>query len=311
MAEEIRTSRPAAPLHLPTYLLYAEEGGGMAAPDVLHWESIAQRSALHGWEIRPHRHESLLQVLLLDRGRAEALLDGHRHALRGPAVITVMPLAAHGFRWSPRVQGSVLTLQAAHVRQLLAHEPALRDAVLHTRCGALAAPDHAALQQAMAAVRDEYGHTAPWRATAIDAALIRLLVTVCRSLPPPDDVPAEGSPTAAGGRALAHLRRFRELVERRFREQPTVAALAGELGITPTQLNRVCRQVLGHPALAVLQARICLEAQRELAYTTLSIKQVAFDLGFADAGYFSRFFQRETGVAPSAWRRSQHAEHAL
>jgi AraC family transcriptional activator of pobA len=103
------------------------------------------------------------------------------------------------------------------------------------------------------------------------------------------------------------VRRFRELVERRFRQQPTVAALAAELGITPTQLNRVCRQVLGHPALAVLQARICLEAQRELAYTTLSVKQIAFDLGFSDAGYFTRFFQRETGQAPSAWRRAAAA----
>jgi AraC family transcriptional activator of pobA len=299
MPEEIRTSRPAAPLHLPTYLLYAEEGG-LASPDVLHWESIAQRSALHGWEIKPHRHESLLQVLLLERGQVEAWLDGRRHALRGPAVITVMPLAAHGFRWSPTVQGSVLTLQAAHVRQLLAPEPALRDAVLHTRCGALSAADHAALRQAMAAVRDEYGHVAPWRATAIDAALIRLLVTMCRALPQPDDEPA-----AAGSRALAHVRRLRELVERRFREQPTVAALAAELGITPTQLNRVCRQVLGHPALAMLQARVCLEAQRELAYTTLSIKQVALDLGFADAGYFTRFFRRETGQSPSEWRQQR------
>lgn len=300
MPDENRTSRPAAPLHLPTYLLYAEEGG-LAPRDVLHWESIAQRSALHDWEIRPHRHEALLQVLLIDRGGVEALLDGRRHVLRGPAVITVMPLAAHGFKWSPRVQGSVLTLQAAHVQQLLAHEPALRDAVLQTRCGALAPEHHAALRQAMAAVRDEYGQVSPWRATAIDAALIRLLVTACRALPAPAEAPADGS------RALAHVRRYRELVERRFREQPTVAALAAELGITPTQLNRVCRQVLGHPALAVLQARICLEAQRELAYTTLGIKQIAFDLGFADAGYFTRFFRREAGQSPSAWRAAAAA----
>jgi AraC family transcriptional activator of pobA len=45
-----------------------------------------------------------------------------------------------------------------------------------------------------------------------------------------------------------------------------------------------------------------LEAQRDLAYTTLSIKQIGLDLGFADAAYFTRFFQRETGLTPSAWR---------
>jgi AraC family transcriptional activator of pobA len=67
-------------------------------------------------------------------------------------------------------------------------------------------------------------------------------------------------------------------------------------------LNRVCRRVLGHSALAVLHARICLEAQRELAYTTLSIKHVAYKLGFSDAGYFTRFFERKAGVTPSIWR---------
>ena len=29
---------------------------------------------------------------------------------------------------------------------------------------------------------------------------------------------------------------------------------------------------------------------------------VALGLGFADAGYFSRFFQRHTGHSPTAWR---------
>ena len=31
--------------------------------------------------------------------------------------------------------------------------------------------------------------------------------------------------------------------------------------------------------------------------------QIAGGLGFADAGYFSRFFQRQAGCAPSAWRQ--------
>jgi AraC family transcriptional activator of pobA len=65
--------------------------------------------------------------------------------------------------------------------------------------------------------------------------------------------------------------------------------------------------VLGHGALAVLHDRIVLEARRELAYTTLSVKQIALDLGFADAGYFTRFFLREAGQTPSAWREAAAA----
>jgi len=52
----------------------------------------------------------------------------------------------------------------------------------------------------------------------------------------------------------------------------------------------------------VLHARLVLEAQRDLAYTTMTIKQIGLGLGFADAGYFTRFFQRETGRTPTAWR---------
>ena len=74
------------------------------------------------------------------------------------------------------------------------------------------------------------------------------------------------------------MQRFRAWVEQRFRSQPALAALAAlarELGITPTQLNRVCHQVLGHSALGVLHGRLVLEALRDLAYTALAIKQIA------------------------------------
>jgi AraC-like DNA-binding protein len=50
----------------------------------------------------------------------------------------------------------------------------------------------------------------------------------------------------------------------------------------------------------VLTRRIA--AQRELAYAALSIKHIAYKLGFSDAGHFTRFVERETGAAPSAWR---------
>jgi AraC family transcriptional activator of pobA len=50
-----------------------------------------------------------------------------------------------------------------------------------------------------------------------------------------------------------------------------------------------------------------LEAQRDLAYTTLSIKQIALGLGFGDAGYFTRFFQRLSGRTPTQWRGEAQA----
>ena len=285
---------PAA-LHLPTYLLYGEDAG-LPPADVMHSESIAERSSLHSWEIKPHRHESLLQVFWFEKGEVEILIDGRGHSLRGPGVITVMPLAVHGFRWTSDVKGIVFTMLESHVQALLARDETLRERVLVSRCVQFAAARRKAVKAAVEVLHEEQTQHAPWRASAIDAAMTGLFVALGRSLPPAT------AATGVGDRSVAHVQRFRALVDARFRDQPTLGDFAAEIGITTTQLNRVCRAVLGHPALAVLHARLCLEAQRELAYTTLSIKHIAYKLGFTDAGYFSRFFERETGAAPSAWR---------
>ena len=282
--------------HLPTYLLYAEDAG-LPPSDVMHAESIAERSSLHSWEIRPHRHEALFQLFHVDSGAAEILLDGGLHTLRGPGVITIMPLAVHGFRWSSDVRGTVFTLLESHIHQLLARDGSLSAALLQTRCARIPATRRREVVHAVAALSAEYAQHAPWRAMAVDAAMTRLFVTLGRALPASAD-----KDKAVGARGVAHVQRLRTLVDERFRQQPTLGELAADIGITTTQLNRVCRAVLGHPALAVLHARICLEAQRELAYTTLSIKHIAYKLGFTDAGYFTRFFERATGATPSAWR---------
>ena len=287
--------------HLPSYSLYGEQG---RAADIewLHCESIAERSRLHDWEIRPHRHELLYQILFICTGRAELTLESRNTGVRGPCVVTVPALAVHGFHFSSDVDGVVVTVLEAHLRRLLESEPGLKERLLPLRHHTLDRRAAADIGAAVLALRSEFQGTAPWRALAIDAALLRLLLTLGRRLPDANEAPAPH-----GARALDHVQRFRGLVEQRFREQPALSACAAELGITPTQLNRVCQQVLGHAALGVLHARIVLEAQRELAYTNLSIKQIAFGLGFSDAGYFTRFFQRRTGNAPTAWRAAAAA----
>lgn len=300
---------PASPKKsLPSYLLYGEQGASAVA-ERLHVETIRARSRLHDWEIKPHRHEVLFQILYIAKGRAEAWLDAARQPLEGPCAVCVPAMAAHGFRFEPGVQGQVVTVQSPHLGALLAAEPALWARFEQPRLLPLthAGPAARAVGAAVQALADEYETHLPWRAAAIDAALARLMLALGRALPA-QDAPAPGS--AAGSRAADHLARYRALVEARFRLQPRVAELAEELGITPTQLNRLCRAVLGHSALDVLHARTVLEAQRQLAYTTASVKQIGLDLGFSDPGYFTRFFQRLAGSTPSDWRDRAHQEGA-
>ncbi|HEY9109240.1 MAG TPA: helix-turn-helix domain-containing protein [Roseateles sp.] len=289
-------ARPSPPL----YELYGELGRDEAL-DGLHLESIADRSRLHNWEIRPHRHAALVQLLVIAAGTARVQLDERWTELQAPAVVWVPMLVVHGFEFMPETEGHVVTLDQARLRGLPGATPALWQALAAPRAATLVpgSPDCRSLLAVTQALVDDYGGTSPWRAQVLDGAVLTAAALVAR-MPVQAEHPA--MPAEPQGRTLQHLARYREQVERQFRSQPGVDALAAPLGITTTQLNRLCRRHLGCSALDVLHQRLLLEAKRELGYTTLQVRQIADGLGFADPAYFTRFFQRLAGCSPSDWR---------
>jgi hypothetical protein len=50
--------------------------------------------------------------------------------------------------------------------------------------------------------------------------------------------------------------------------------------------------------------RIILEAKREINFGKLTFKEIAFELGFADPAYFSRFFKVQTGMSAEQFKAS-------
>ena len=283
---------------VPTYALYGEHGQPLI-PESLHVESIAERSHLYDWEIEPHRHDVFCQLLCLRSGQGDVEFADGCQAFVAPCVIYVPALAAHGFRFSRNTDGLVITVVAHRLEALLAASPELLERLTQPLYlpFAAGAPEFRQIDHAATLLADEMRGTAPWRMAVVEAALCTALAFVARAAAAPQHAVHGVAP-----RSLQHAQRFRALLDRTFREQPGIGFYAGELGITPTQLNRVCREVLGMSALGALHARLVLEAKRDLAYTLLSVKEVAATLGFSDAAYFTRFFTRHAGLPPSEFR---------
>lgn len=98
------------------------------------------------------------------------------------------------------------------------------------------------------------------------------------------------------------LKKFQSLIEDNFREKHEVAEYAGMLNITPGYLNDLVKQQGGKTAITHIHERLVVEAKRLLLHTELSIKQLAYEIGFDDAAYFNRFFKRLTNSTPAAYR---------
>lgn len=118
------------------------------------------------------------------------------------------------------------------------------------------------------------------------------------------DRPKEGA-----SQRLAH--RFAALVVRDHRSDRVMADYARALDVTPTHLTRVCKAVAGKTAADMITERKLYAARQMLARPEPGIAQIASDLGFHSAAYFTRFVQSHTGQTPSRLRRAaQDAQSA-
>ena len=92
------------------------------------------------------------------------------------------------------------------------------------------------------------------------------------------------------------------LVDKHFREIHSVSDYAERLFVSPKSLAKRLN-ALGHKTpKEILRDRIVLEAQRDLRYSDKSVKEIAFDLGFDDPAYFTRYFKKATGQSPLNYR---------
>ncbi|MBS1755081.1 MAG: helix-turn-helix domain-containing protein [Ferruginibacter sp.] len=91
-------------------------------------------------------------------------------------------------------------------------------------------------------------------------------------------------------------------VEKHYKKEHGVQFYADSLFTQPRTLNSLSQKYAGKTAGEIIADRIILEAKRELYYSTISVKEIGYALGFDDPAYFTRFFKKQTGVSPNEYK---------
>lgn len=115
--------------------------------------------------------------------------------------------------------------------------------------------------------------------------LLRLAIELPESLPASSKLPAP-------------YLDFRELIEVRLYDRPSIADLARDVGYSSRTLDRACKEVSGQTAKQVFDERIAFEVRRLLTHSSRPISSIARDFGFDDASNFSKFVKRHLGNLP-------------
>ena len=101
------------------------------------------------------------------------------------------------------------------------------------------------------------------------------------------------------GNKLSKYIQFKLFIETEFKKQPSVHSIAEKLILSENQLFSIVKEFSELSPKQYLIQRLMLEAQRILFYEKPSVKELAYELGFADPDYFSRLFKKQTGKSIS------------
>ncbi len=241
------------------------------------------------WRTEAMRSYRLPVLIWFTKGQGRITVAGSTRGY-GPHNAVFLPAGTmHGFEMSGLVFGSLVYFSDDPSIELPVEPLHLRFRDGHTQAELTQLIDN--LQRE--ADRDMPGH---------DRALIHhgglLAVWLERQ------VAAQPEPEARPDKARRLTAAFTSLVERDFRTGKSVHDYAADLGVTPTHLSRVCNAGCGRPASVLLADRVHYEARRLLVETRTPVKDIARDLGFTSAAYFTRAFQKNTGKTPSGFRKT-------
>jgi len=249
----------------------------------------------------PHRHD-FFEVLYLQKGSGVHVIDSNRYEIKPPCVFFLSPGQAHKLELSHDIEGFIYIFTPEfyllnHNNQNRLIEFPYFYTVQQDNPPMLlsSSNDVEFLSQLFSKGLDEAAKKGD---ASIDLlrSLLDLILTFCAGLYPKN----EGLMTIGKGHLM--VKHFYQLVEQNIQNNYSVNQYADMLAVTANHLTQTIRQLTGKTSSEIIKSKQVLEIKRLLVHSSLGVSEIASYMGFADQSYFTKFFKRETGKTPLAYR---------
>lgn len=100
------------------------------------------------------------------------------------------------------------------------------------------------------------------------------------------------------------LQNLKDAIEYHFKTKHSAGHYAEMLNISPKALGKLSKNYFNKTLTDLIAERIIIEAKRELYMTNKTVKEIAYELGYDDEHYFSRFFKTNADVSPQLYRET-------
>ena len=100
------------------------------------------------------------------------------------------------------------------------------------------------------------------------------------------------------------LQKLKDAIEDHYKTKHSASDYSTLLNISPKALGKITKTHFNKTLTDLIAERIIIEAKRELYLTGKPVKKIAYELGFDDEYYFSRFFKTNADVSPQLFRET-------
>ncbi|MDR3268148.1 MAG: AraC family transcriptional regulator [Tannerella sp.] len=242
-----------------------------------------------------HRDDYYL-FLFIEKGSGRGMIDFEEYELTGHSVGCILPGQVHFPLGDVKACGWVLAVDSLMVKDeykaVFEKAPFVKGTITIdddddvsdlTSCVAI-------LHKRLAVAAHPAGRSI---VHSLLTACLGILAEICR----------KGFPASVNNRAATITSLFKSLLSAHYRSLKSTSQYASRMNISSVYLNEAVKKTTGLAAGEYIRNEIILQAKRLLYYTNMSVKEIAFELGYEDYAYFTRLFTRTSALSPTQFRK--------
>lgn len=241
----------------------------------------------------PHKHD-FFQIMLVTAGSGLHQIDFIKHRVNSGQIFLMKPGQMHSWSLSKGVKGYIVEFNLQSLGTIK-DGPRLVNDFLHSPDAYVFAEkaDFQETTKLCMMMMQEFQKGRELHDLCLQGYLTAFLINVIRAY----------QHQLKPRKTLSIIEKFKDLIEKNFKQCHSVEFYANELKTSPKALSMQLTRSTGKSPSKMIQERILLEAKRYLAFSHLGISEIGYELGFDDANYFSRFFRQHEKKSPASFRK--------
>jgi len=289
-------------LHLPVHLIDTTTGFS-----IFNLKDVGFELPYQSASYRPN----FFSFLFVKDGKGKYTIDEHTFEVQPHSIYFTNPSNYRTFSWERVEDIFLITFDETFLKNYISQQIFEEFPFLLTetvRPKVVTDEYYAALTAIYLLINDNYRSDSPVKFKVIGHLLAALLLKIKAYFW------EDYNPIYEGNRSSQIVIAFKRLLEKHYRDLSAgkadvvyrVQDYANAQQLHPNYLSNVIKIKTGKPIATWIAEKSTAEAKSLLLNGNLSIKEVAYKLGFTEPAHFSTFFKKHTGLTPVQYRKQHH-----